>query len=407
MRLLHVTDRFGWTLGGADRYMEELLGHLKRRDIENVVVYHNGNPERLWLADRAIEIRPLMQFRGRVPAAEAELARVIADTRPDAALVYCLPNAAFGVALVREVPTLLVAQDYGAICLAGTQWLRLPNTACDRTTGPSCLIKAFTDGCCTRRPLRLADWYYHGAASRQWLQHASITTVSAYMRNRFLSAGYREERVHVVRHGFPSDLPMPDYPIDVDVPTVLFVGRVSREKGVDHLLRALAQIQHLPWRLFIAGDGPNLAACKRLATDLGLDERVTFAGWITGPQLEQAYAQASLVVVPSLLPDPSPLVGPDAMLRGRPVVGYASGGIPEWIVPGETGRLVEPGDITGLASALGELLAHPSVRAAMGARARAWVVNTLTLEKHLHSLLDVIARTVASHSPPIAGQRLA
>jgi glycosyltransferase involved in cell wall biosynthesis len=255
--------------------------------------------------------------------------------------------------------------------------------------------------------VRLVDWYRHAADSRQWLQHASIMTVSSYMRSRFLAAGYREDRVHVVRYPFPSELPMPAFPRDEDVPTVLFVGRVAREKGVDHLLRALAQIQHLAWRLYVAGDGPTLAECKRLSTQLGLDNRVAFAGWITGRELERAYAQASLVVVPSLWPDPYPLVGPDAMLRGRPVVGYGSGGIPEWIVPGETGLVVERGNVAGLASALAGLLANSGAREAMGARARAWVIQTLTLEKHLEALTAVIAQTVASHSLPPAARRLA
>jgi len=85
------------------------------------------------------------------------------------------------------------------------------------------------------------------------------------------------------------------------------------------------------------------------------------------------------------------------MIGGRPVIGYASGGIPEWIVPGQTGQVVEPGDVDGLAVALGNLLNNPSAWAATGARASAWVLSTLTLEKQLESLLQVIALTVASH----------
>src|SRR3954471_11609007 len=120
MRLLHVADRFGWSVGGGDRYLEEILAPLRQRGVEDVVVYRNGNPARLGLAERAIEIAGLMQFTGEVPQALARLEQVIRDTRPDAALVYCLPNPGFGMALVDSVPTILVAQDYEAVCPAGT-----------------------------------------------------------------------------------------------------------------------------------------------------------------------------------------------------------------------------------------------------------------------------------------------
>jgi glycosyltransferase involved in cell wall biosynthesis len=394
MRLLHVADRFGWTAGGGDRYLEEILAPLEQRGAENVVVYRDGNPARLSLAERAIEIPGLMRFTGQVPATLARLEQVIRDTRPDVALVYCLPNPGVGRLLVDSVPTVLIAQDYGAVCPAATQWWRLPNAACDRTVGLSCLVKAYTKGCYTRRPRPLVSAYHHVVASRSWLRRAQIVAISGFVKLRFVAAGYRDDQIHVLHYPFTPEAPAPLPPSDRVEPTVLFVGRVSREKGLPHVLQALARIPQQRWELLVAGDGPDLPACRLLASRLGLEARVEFGGWLGGAELEDAFAAAALVVVPSLWPEPYGQVGPQAMVRGRPVVAYTSGAIPEWLIHGETGLSVAPGDVMGLSSALGELLADTPRRVAMGQRARAWVLETLTLDRHLRGLERVIAHTI-------------
>jgi glycosyltransferase involved in cell wall biosynthesis len=398
MRLLHVADRFGWSAGGGDRYLEENLAPLRQRGVDNVVVYRDGNPARLATAERAIEIAGLMQFTGQVPQALARLEQVIRDTRPDAALVYCLPNPGFGMALVDAVPTILVAQDYGAVCPAATQWWRLQDTACDRTVGLPCLVNAYTKGCYTRRPGPLVSAYRHVIESRAWLRRTHILAISAFVKGRFVAAGYRDGQIHVLRYPFALEAAMPPPPDELVEPTVLFVGRVSREKGMPHLLQALARVPHRRWRLLVAGDGPDLPDCRLLASRLGLDGRVEFAGWLSGGALEAAFAASALVVVPSLWPEPYGQVGPQAMMRGRPVVAYASGAIPEWLSDGETGLSVAPGDITGLSMALEELLADARRRAAMGRRAREWVLEALTLDRHLSGLELIIAHAMRTHS---------
>jgi glycosyltransferase involved in cell wall biosynthesis len=396
MKLLHIADRFGWSAGGGDRYLEEILEPLQSSGIDNTVVYRNGNPDRLALAPRAVEIPGLMRFTGSAPQAIQRLHQVLRDVQPDAAIVYCLPNPSFGMALARSLPTILFAQDYEAICPAGTQWWRFQSAACTRTTGLPCLVNAFTKGCSSRRPTHLISSYYRAAASQHWLRDSHVIAVSSFVKTRFLAARFSDARVHVVRYPFAAAVSTPSC-ARTDTPTVLFVGRVSREKGLDHLLRALALLRETPWELLVAGAGPDLSQCKRLACSLGVDGRVRFAGWLTQSDLEQAYATAALVAVPSLWPDPYPLVGPEAMVRSRPVVAYASGGIPEWIIPGETGLLAPIGDIFGLARALRQLLTDAGLREAMGRRARAWVVPAHDPARHLRDVGSVISHAIATY----------
>lgn len=114
----------------------------------------------------------------------------------------------------------------------------------------------------------------------------------------------------------------------------------------------------------MVGDGPSRAAAEKLAEALGLAARVQFAGW--QEDVEPFYARASLLAVPSLWPEPFGIVGIEAMARALPVVAYRSGGIPEWLADGETGILVEPGDVRGLAATLDEILSDPEKARRMG-----------------------------------------
>jgi glycosyltransferase involved in cell wall biosynthesis len=395
MKLLHVADRFGWSAGGGDRYLEEILEPLQSSGFDNTVVYRNGNPDRLTLAPRAVEIPGFMRFTGSASQAIQRLRQVLREEQPDAAIVYCLPNPSFGEALARSLPTILFAQDYEAICPAGTQWWRIQTATCPLTTGLPCLVNAFTKGCSSRRPKHLISSYYRAAAAPHWLRDAHVIAVSSFVKRRFLAARFRDAQVHVVRYPFAA-LSTPPC-AKTDTPTVLFVGRVGREKGLDHLLRALALLRETPWDLLVAGAGSDLARCQQLAGSLGIERRVRFAGWLSDSDLERAYATAALVAVPSLWPDPYPFVGPEAMMRSRPVVAYASGGIPEWVIPGETGLLAPTGDILGLARALRQLLTDADLREAMGRRARDWVVPAHDPARHLHELRAVISHAVATY----------
>jgi glycosyltransferase involved in cell wall biosynthesis len=137
---------------------------------------------------------------------------------------------------------------------------------------------------------------------------------------------------------------------------VLFAGRIVPSKGGRSLVRALSQIASAARPpLYVAGSGPDLHALLALATTLGV--AVTALGRLDAQQLRNAIDASALVAVPSLWAEPFGLAGIEAFARGRPVVGYDSGAISEWLVP-DAGTAVPSGDETALAAAitrLGEL----------------------------------------------------
>ena len=120
----------------------------------------------------------------------------------------------------------------------------------------------------------------------------------------------------------------------------------------------------------------------------GISERVRFTGWLGGAELACELAEASVVVMPSLWPEPFGLVGIEAFAAGRPAVASATGGIGDWLEDGVSGLLVPPADAGRLASALSELLEDPDRQRRMGAAGRESVAARFTPARHVAALLD-------------------
>jgi glycosyltransferase involved in cell wall biosynthesis len=125
---------------------------------------------------------------------------------------------------------------------------------------------------------------------------------------------------------------------------------------------------------------------ERQAKAAGLIGRVHFAGELRGAALTQAYASADIFVLPSTGAESFGLVGVEALAAGLPVVAADCGGVREWLVDGQCGRLVAAGNPQALACAIAELLGDPTRRAALGRAGRRLQRERFTQAKHVGSL---------------------
>jgi glycosyltransferase involved in cell wall biosynthesis len=180
--------------------------------------------------------------------------------------------------------------------------------------------------------------------------------------------------VRVIYNGV-ADAPITPLARPVAGPLVGTVGRLSEEKGVDVLLRGLVELPDVT--AVLVGDGPDRGALERLARELGIEDRVVFAGWHADPL--PWVAAFDLFVLPSRL-EALALAAIEAMLASRAVVASATGGVPEVVVDGETGLLVPSDDAAALAGAMRSLLADPARRERMGASGREVARRKFALE---------------------------
>ncbi|MGR4852655.1 glycogen synthase [Streptomyces sp. LARHCF252] len=214
----------------------------------------------------------------------------------------------------------------------------------------------------------------------------AVIAVSAAMREDILGCypALDPENVHVVHNGIDTGLYRPDHGTDAldrigldrSRPYVLFVGRITRQKGVPHLLRAVRDIDPAAQVVLCAGapDTPEIdQEFRELFGELSRVRDGVF--WIPRmlprPEVIQLLTHAALFVCPSVY-EPLGIVNLEAMACGTPVVASAVGGIPEVVDDGRTGLLVPAGDDfeAGLARAMDSVLGDPEAAGRMGEAGR-------------------------------------
>jgi len=179
---------------------------------------------------------------------------------------------------------------------------------------------------------------------------------------------------------------------------VLFYGRITRLKGGDLLVDAIALASKALGRtlsLVVAGDGPARGAMERKARRLGVPIELT--GWVDSATRDALLARTDLLAVPSAWPEPFGLAGIEAGARGVPSVAFAVGGVPEWLRAGVSGELA-PGDPptpSGLADAIVRALRDPAHLARLSAGAIA-AARDFAPEAHVHGLEAILAEAAAS-----------
>ncbi|HXB65439.1 MAG TPA: glycosyltransferase family 4 protein [Solirubrobacteraceae bacterium] len=313
---------------------------------------------------------PIAERLGDTPAAEPTVIHL--HQRADPALVD---------ALRAHAPLVVSAHGYAA-CTSGVHFFA-PGHECTRAHGPGCVFNLTVRGCAHTHHLKPFPAKYRQAAQGlQTLRRADLA----------LSYSSAVDR-HLARNGIARRAVIPLF--TTMAPTrgsghegrrrVVFAGRVAGPKGPGVLLHAAREVDA---EFVLCGEGRQLPMMRRLARQLGIEERVRFTGWLAPDALARELAEASVVAMPSRWPEPFGLVGIEALSAGRPVVASATGGILDWLRDGVNGLGVRTGDAGDLARALNELLADPARQRAMGAAGSEMVAARFSPERHLGALFE-------------------
>jgi starch synthase len=267
-----------------------------------------------------------------------------------------------------------------------------------------------------------------GYALSSWCERTAleaadaVVAVSAGMKRDVLAAypAVAPERVHVVHNGIDTVQYTPDPATDVldrlgvdpDRPTVVYVGRITRQKGLPYLLRAARSLPPKVQLVLLAGapDTPEIGAeVEALAGELhaGRDGVVWVQAMLPKREVIQVLTHSTVFVCPSVY-EPMGIVNLEAMACETAVVATATGGIPEVVADGETGLLVpieQAADGTGtplhpdrfvadLATALNELVADPERAAEMGRAGRRRAVEHFSWAAIAERTMDVYRSTL-------------
>lgn len=223
---------------------------------------------------------------------------------------------------------------------------------------------------------------------------ARFIVLTEFARAKFAEGGLAPEKL-VVKPNFldrPETLPAGSRA------GVLFVGRLSSEKGVEQLIRAWRRLPQVP--LTVAGDGPLRQRLQGAAP-----ANVTFLGHVPMETVEAEMRRAAALIAPSLCYEGFPMTLVEAFANGLPAIVSGFGSLGEIVEPGVTGAHFVPGDEQAMAEAVERVLGDPAALRRMSANARATFEHRYTAERNLAMLEAIYADAKGAQQPNFTAGR--
>ncbi len=344
LRIVIGTDTFAPDVNGAARFTERLAAGLVARGHDVHVVapaasYRHGTwtepheGQRMTL-HRLFSVRwyPHDWLRFALPwTINRNAAKVLDELKPD--VVHSQSFFVIGRGLSVQ------AQKRG-IRIVATNHV-MPENMLEFTMVPQAFQK------------QLIAWAWR-LAERALGRAESVTTPTRRAAD-FLERYTNIRDVHAISCGIDSSRYTPSFEPRTEN-RILFVGRITGEKQIDVLIRAVASLDpELDAKLTIIGGGDQKKALQELVSELGLGERVHFAGYVTDEELRQAYTDATVFAMPSIAELQS-IATMEAMSTALPVVAADAMALPHLVHDGENGHLFEPGNVADLAEKLTDVL---------------------------------------------------
>jgi glycosyltransferase involved in cell wall biosynthesis len=392
VRVLLVHNRYQQS-GGEDGVVEseaDLLG----RHLHQVAIYEDHND--------GIQ-GPLNSLKTAAsclwsPRAQRSFCKQLYDFQPDVVHVHNffprISPAVHHAAHKRGIPVVQTLHNYRLLCPAST--LLRNGVVCEACTHESYPISAVRHAC--YRNSRAAS----AAVANMLVLHRAIGTwsntvtrfiaLSEFARRKFVSSGMPEDRISV-KPNFLADDPGPgqgngDY--------LLFVGRLSDEKGIACLLQAWKSLRS-KLRLIIAGEGPLAPMVREFAAT---DPTVQWLGFLDRSRILDLMGKAVALVFPSVWFEAFPLVLAEALAKGLPVIASDLGSMAEIVSHRKTGLLFAPGSPLDLACALQWAFDHRAEFRTMREQARFEYELKYTAAANYRLLTNIYEAALQAMSAP-------
>ena len=273
------------------------------------------------------------------------------------------------------------------ICPGWSKYWLSQDKPCEVSFGLPCLLNAYTKKCTrSRNPIKLLKSYNNVNFEMNEAIHKyeAIFACSDYIIEEAIKTNVSKNKIVKV----PSPQYDPynwthDKKLDDGKIVIVFSGRLSKQKGCRFLIRAILKLKNDGldnFKVLIFGKGPDEPFLRKMVKQLGLDNLITFYGWVDRKVLVEHYKNAHISVIPSTYPDTFPNSVAEAMLARLVVVAFNSGGTCEWFDDMKSGVKVENKNLEALYKAIKNLIVNKELVTKIGIEARSKVLSTHTME---------------------------
>ena len=402
MRILYC-NKYNYSFSGTEVYLFEVMDLMRSMGHEVALfsmVDSRGQPtpydqhfmphvdfkdETTWLRKARLAVRAIYSLEAR-----RRIRAVIGEFQPDIAhirnIYHHLSPSILWELKAQNIPVIYHLNDFKVLCPSYNLVLR--GEACEACKGGE-FWHALTTKCYPgwgARMTLVAEAYVH-----KWLGTYPkcvdcFLAPSQFVRDKFVEHGWDPSKFEVLPH-FQRIKPVVQ-PITENAP-LLYFGRLSPEKGVADLLRAMQRLPSL--RLIVAGDGPERGRLEQLAAELRL-ANVEFAGHMRGAELERTIASSRFTVLPSHAYETLGKTILESYAQARAVVATDLGSRRELVHAGKTGLLYRTGDVDKLARAILFLSSQPELAEKMGRAGQEQARQRHSSEVHYAKLIRLYER---------------
>lgn len=401
MRILLVNDCPIDSGHGTERHICALYNALKERGHTPFILTSQirgkapAFSEDSWLVPHLnappIRKRPLKNFKNLRDA--IKIARhIIENIRPDVIHVHNLLNP-FSLRALRKLrPVIKSIHDCRPFCVkpppdVATRLVGISDRFCSRTFGLGCWSRCYI----ARKPKDLIEaWSYFPQnllTLREVTKCDRLVVYSQYLQQFAMRKMYNSEKIELMSHFYDSGAIDSNELTIPSAKRLLFVGRLSYEKGLTHLLEAISRLPR-DFETVIVGDGPMKEHLQGAIQNMN-GRNIRLLGYLPYNETIKMYRESSLVVFPSIGSEGCGLVGIEALANGKPVVSYDVGGVNEWLIDGKTGFLVERGNIEQLAKKIQFLLCNEKIARQMGWHGIKLVNRKFRKDFHVNRLIGI------------------
>ncbi|MDZ7292587.1 MAG: glycosyltransferase family 4 protein [candidate division KSB1 bacterium] len=411
MKILMV-DKYYFIKGGAERYYFELKKLLEAKGHE-VIPFAMRHPQNfdtpfaenfveniefndLSTVDKIRHAPPIISRVIYSRAAKTAVAKLIDKVKPDLAHIHMIDHQISPSILhaFRDhgIPVVQTCHQYKLVCPSYRLFIMHKNRICEKCVNGSFYHAVFER--CHKNSLAASALVTLESYVHRLMKIYDLIDIyhvpSRFLGEKLLQAGFPRERIW---HNFYT-INLDDYPYHPQsADYLIYYGRLSEEKGVLTLLKAMCHVPEA--KLYIVGEGPQRPVLEDFVNKKQL-KTVRFWGNQQGEALVRLVQQAKFVVVPSEWYDNSPLVIYESFSMGKPVIASTMGGMPELVDDGENGFHFAPGNTEDLADKIRRLWQNSVLCKTMGKNARYKAEAEFSPEAHYTRIMELYEKLVTS-----------
>lgn len=393
-----MVNKFHYLKGGSEKYYFDLANLLKENGHE--VAFFSMKDERNIKTDcKEYFVEPIDLNTGSKLKAfdviyskdnKKKMEEALDDFKPD---IVHLNNfqRQLSVSIIepikkRNIPIVFTAHDVQAICPAITMMDNDKNI-CERCIGgkySNCIKKKCNKGSTLKSVIGAIEGKYYRNKKIYTEKIDKIISPSEFYKSKFIEDGVQAEKV-VAMHNFVD---IEQYDVELqDDGYALYIGRLSKEKGILNLINAFAKLDS--GKLYIAGEGPEKDNIEKFIKENNLEQRVELLGFLSKEEVIDWTRKCRFTVVPSIWYENCPYSVMETLAIGKPVVGANIAGIPELVKDNRSGFIYKYDDINDLADKMRILFEDRNLAEEFGKNAKMDAKELYAKDVYYKKIMDI------------------